>query len=226
MRVRNGVNRSPVVRVRAPGWYTWRVTLRANARNQSATHRCGLRSEKTVVAKRRYQGPKIRGGFTGTDLPSGRAPAEPRRAPVMIRMPAIGMRAPVVPERVIGNHMVLPSFRKVGWLKKSDNFGDKIGSVVVGGHVSSFRDVPGAMFRLKKARVGQLVTVTRAGKTYTYKVTGKTTFSRHRKIPHKYFTTTGRPRLVMVSCVHKVLLPRGRFTYTRYIIVTAKQIGP
>jgi hypothetical protein len=204
--------------------YTWRVSLEANARNRSATHACGQSVETTVVAKPAYQGPAIKGGFTGTLGSSDRAPATARRAAVTIRMPVIGLNAALVPERVVGRHMVLPPFRKVGWLKKSDQVGDKIGSVVVGGHVSNRRDRPGALFRLKKAKKGQLVTVTRAGKKYTYKVTGKVVFSRHRKIPQKYFVTTGKPRLNIVSCVHKVRLPHGRFTYTKYIIVVAKQI--
>jgi uncharacterized repeat protein (TIGR01451 family) len=221
----NGTNRTPTVRLRAPGFYTWRVTLQANARNASATHACGQAVETTMVAKPPYTGPAIKGGFTGTLGPADRAAPAPRSAPTMIRMASIRMNAPVVPEPIRGNHMVLPPFRKVGWLKNSDSFGDKIGNVVVGAHVSSRTDVPGAMFRLKNAKKGDLVTATKGGKTYKYKVTGKVIFSRHHKIPQKYFSTTGKPRLIMVSCVHKKRLPRGRFTYTKYIIVVAKQVS-
>jgi trimeric autotransporter adhesin len=225
LRVGNGTTRTPVVRIHAPGVYTWRVTLQANPRNQSATHACGQIVETTVVAKPKYRAPAIKGGFTGSIGSSDRAAAAARRAAIRIRMPSIGMNAPIVPEGIVGRHMVLPVFTKVGWLKKSDSFGDKIGSVVVGGHVSSRRDRPGALFRLKNARKGNLVTVTKAGKTYTYKVSSRAIFSRHRAIPKKYFKTTGKPRLVIVSCVHKKLLPHGRFTYTKYIIVVAKQIS-
>src|SRR5262245_58696080 len=225
VRVRNGLNRTTRVRVHQPGVYTWRASIPATAANHAATHRCGQAAETTVVFKPPYPAPRIPGGFSGTTT-AARSSDLARRAPTVVRMPAIGLNATVISERVVRGTMVLPPFRQVGWLRKSDRFGDKIGTAVLGGHVSDRHDRPGALFRLKNARRGQLVTVTSAGKTFTYKVTGKTIFSRQKKIPTRFFTTKGRPRLALVSCVHKVVFPNGRFHYTRTIVVVANQIRP
>ncbi|MET0525606.1 MAG: sortase [Nocardioides sp.] len=221
LHVTNGWNRTPTVRVNAPGVYTWKVTLRANAANRSATHRCGQAAETTLVAKAGYVSPIVAGGFSGTIPPSGRqAPAR-----VRIAMPAIGMHAPVRPETLVDGRMTPPrNVGEVGWLRRSAGFGDKIGKAVVGGHVSDRHDSPGAMFRLNQARAGQPIIVTKAGKVYRFEVVSKATFDRRHKLPHRYFTTTGPHRLVLISCTARVVSPNGHFHYTRYVVVVAKQI--
>jgi len=223
LHVDNGWNRTPAVHVNATGVYTWRVSLRANAANRSATHRCGQAVETTTVAKLGYVAPIVQGGFSGTisspDL-ARRAPA-----PATIRMPAIGLRAPVMPERVIDGRMTLPAnVGHVGWLRKSAGIGDKIGTSVIAGHVSDRHDNPGAMFDLSRAKAGQQITVTRAGTPYKFKVVSKATFDRRHRLPHRYFVTTGRHRLVLISCTKKVVYPNGHFHYTRYVVVVANRI--
>lgn len=219
----NGWNRTPTVTVRRPGVYTWKVTLLANAANSSATHPCGQVAETTVVAKRPYVAPIIKGGFSGSIDPS----RLDRRMPVTVRMPGIGMRAVVRKERVVRGRMTLPGdVGEVGWLRNSAAFGDKIGAAVVGGHVSDRRDRPGAMVKLGRAQAGQRITVVKDGRRYRYKVVRKTTFDRHQRLPQRFFTTTGRHRLVLVSCTDRVVYPNGRFHYTRYVVVVAKRLGP
>ena len=121
--------------------------------------------------------------------------------------------------------MTLPrDVRDVGWLRKSAGVGDKIGTTVIGGHVSDRHDNPGAMFRLKRAHAGQLIMVIRGGKLYQFKVVSTATFDRRHPLPHRYFTTTGRHRLALISCTTKVVFPNGHFHYTRYLVVLAKQV--
>ena len=180
--------------------------------------------ETTTVAKRAYVAPIIDGGFSGT-IPS---PELARRAPapVTIQMPAIGLRAPVIPERVINGKMTLPAnVGDVGWLRKSAGIGDKIGTTVIAGHVSDRHDNPGAVYHLSRAHTGQQITVTRGGTPHQFKVVSKTTFDRRNKLPHRYFVTTGRHRLVLISCTNKVVYPNGRFHYTRYIVVVANEVN-
>jgi hypothetical protein len=55
-------------------------------------------------------------------------------------------------------------------------------------------------------------------------VVGKSTFDRRRKIPDRYFTTTGRHRLVLISCTDRVVYPSGRFHYARYLAVVAQPV--
>lgn len=66
--------------------------------------------------------------------------------------------------------------------------------------------------------------VTQAARRYRFKVVSKVTFERGRKLPHRYFRTTGRHRLVLISCTDTVVFPNGHFHDTRYVVVVARQI--
>ena len=222
LHVRNGSTSTRAVAVNAPGVYTWKVTINADASTVSATHPCGQVAETTTVAKRDYVSPAIVAGFSGT-LSS---PNFARRAPaVTIRMPAIGLRAPVIPERVIHGKMNLPAnVGAVGWLRKSAGIGDKIGTTVIAGHVSDRHDNPGALYRLSRAHSGQQIAVAGGGTPRQFKVVSKTTFDRRHKLPQRYFATTGRHRLVLISCTNRVVYHNRHFHYTRYIVVVANEI--
>ncbi len=222
LQVGNGSNRTNQVSVNAPGVYTWQVTINADAATQSATHRCGQVTESILVAKPGYVAPAIQGGFSGTIDSS---PDLDRRVPTTIEMPGIGMHAAVRREGVVDGRMTLPGdVGEVGWLQKSAGIGDKIGTAVIGGHVSDRHDNPGAMSRLNRAHAGQLITVTKGGKRYQFKVISKATFDRRDQLPHRYFATTGKHRVALVSCTAKVVHPNGHFHYTRYVVVLAKQV--
>ena len=221
-RVRNGLNRSPSVRVNAPGVYTWRVATRATAANGAATHPCGLAAETTLVAKPSYAAPAVVGGFSGTLLDDALA----RAAMPIVTARGFGLRAAAVTAGVTAGRMNLPNdVGMVAWLRKSAGYGDKIGTTVIAGHVSDRHDRPGALYRLHRAHRGQLVTITRGGTAYRYRVTGKATFDRGRQLPHKYFATTGARRLVLISCTGRVVYPNGHFHYTKYRVVVAKFVG-
>jgi trimeric autotransporter adhesin len=179
-------------------------------------------AETIVVAKPGYVAPEIRGGFSGT---IASPPDTDRRVPITVAIPGIGMNAEVTPEGIVDGRMTLPGdVHDVGWLQNSAGVGDKIGTAVIGGHVSDRHDNPGAMFHLNRARAGQLITVTRGGKRYQFKVVSTATFDRRDKLPHRYFTTTGRHRLALVSCTAKVVFPNGHFHYTRYLVILAIQV--
>jgi len=218
---RNGWTRSPSVSISAPGVYVWRVSTAATARNRAGTHRCGLDAETTTVAKPTYAVPLINGGFSGT-----LREASPRSAPTLLRVPALGIRAGITAVGIRRGRMVLPGdVRATGWLRRSAGYGDAIGTTVVAGHVSDRRDRPGAMERLSDARRGQIVVVTVGSLTYRYRVLRTATYPRGHRLPKKYFATTGPHRLVLVSCTDRVVHADGRFHYTRYQVVVAKQVG-
>lgn len=215
-----GWSRSPAVHVDRAGIYTWHVTTKATSSNLAARHGCGQASETTTVARAAYQAPAVNGGYSGTlpDLRTGRAGS-------VVRAPGIGLRAPVLPVGVARGRMTLPaSVGTVGWLSKSGRYSDKIGTAVIAGHVSDRHDHPGAMYRLSQAKRGQVVSITADNRIYRYKVTGKATFARGTKLPHRYFTTTGQPRLVLISCTDRVVYANRHFHYTRYQVVTAAPI--
>jgi hypothetical protein len=223
--VDNGPNRSPQVRIQVPGVYTWKVTTHASPTNRSATHHCGQSAETTVVAKPAFIAPIVNGGFAGT-LPLTQFRAV-RPAPTLIEMPGIGLHALVLTERVSAGQMTLPGdVRNVGWLRKSAAVSDKIGTAVIAGHVSDRHDNPGAMFNLSRAHAGQRITIRHTGKSYRFTVVDTATFDRDHRLPHRYFTTTGRHRLVLISCTHRVTRADGHFHYTRYQVVVAHVTNP
>ncbi|WP_193605052.1 DUF7507 domain-containing protein [Nocardioides dongkuii] len=215
-RARAGWTRTPAVRVTAPGVYTWRVTTEPTAANEGASTRCGLASETTTVAKPRYRPPVVDGGFSGT-VPS------PRAVRTVVRAPGIGLDATVVPTTVARGHMVLPAdVSRTGWLKKSAGYGDKIGATVVAGHVSDRQDRPGALWGLRRAERGQSVSVVSGGRTYRYRVSETATYDRTRRLPRRFFGTTGANRLVLISCTGRVRYANGHFHYTKYQVVVAR----
>ena len=223
LHVHNGANRTARVRIHAPGVYTWRVTLHADAANRSATHPCGQAVETTVVAKPAYPAPVVNGGFSGT-IRHGEGLAA-RRAVTTIRMPAIGLDAVVYAEPIVRGQMRLPDdVSKVGWLRRSDAAGDAIGVTVIGGHVSDRHDSPGALYRLSSAHRGEIVTMSQGGRQVRFRVTGKATYTRAGHLPKRYFSTTGGHRLVLISCTDKVVYPNGHFHYTRYQVVEARRV--
>lgn len=163
----------------------------------------------------------MNGGFSGT-LPD---PKRDRRAATVLRVPGIGIHATVIPAAVERGQMNLPrTVADVAWLQESARYGDKIGTTVIGGHVSDRYDRPGAMYRLSQVRRGQSVTVTVGEQTHRYKVVSTANYRRGTKLPARYFATTGYPRLVLVSCTDRVVYPNGHFHYTRYQVVVARPV--
>ena len=223
-RARNGWTRSPAVRVGAPGLYTWRVTTGATVANPAGRHRCGLAAETTTVARPAYVAPIVNGGFSGTLLDHDIARRVP---PPVVRAPGIGLRADVHRVSVTGGVMNLPDdVHLTGWLGRSAGFGDTIGTTVIAGHVSDRHDRPGALWHLRNAHAGQIVTITNGARIHRFKVTATATYSRSTRLPQKYFSTTGRHRLVLISCTDRVVHADGRFHYTRYQVVMAKEMAP
>ncbi|MCD4527122.1 sortase domain-bontaining protein [Nocardioides sp. cx-173] len=221
-RARAGWTRTPAVRVSEPGVYTWRIRTRPTQANRGGWSRCGLAAETTTVAKPSYPPPVINGGFAGTLPGSG----SERGTRTRIRAGAIGLDAAVLPTNVRRGHMNLPGdVDLTSWLRRSADVGDRIGTSVVAGHVSDRHDRPGALWGLRRARPGQVVTVTRGGKSYRYQVTGTERYDRTQRLPSRLFRTTGAHRLVIVSCTRRVVYSNGHFHYTKYLVVVAKPLG-
>ncbi|MBC9735092.1 DUF5979 domain-containing protein [Nocardioides marmotae] len=219
-----GWTRTPAVRVRAPGVYTWVVSTERTAANTATRTRCGVPAETTTVAKPSYPAPEVPGGFSGTLPRSDGGPT--RTAPTLIRAPGIGLRASVVPTVIRGRRMLLPAnVGATAWLRRSAAPGDRIGATVVAGHVSDRHDRPGALWGLSRAKKGQVVTVSRRGTTHRYQVSSTARFQRTGRLPHRFFTTTGAHRLVLISCTGRVVYANGHFHYTKYQVVVATPVG-
>lgn len=220
----SGWSRTPAVKLSKPGVYTWQVATQETGAAQAASSRCGLASETTTVAKPTYAVPVIDGGFFGFLGGLGAALAG-QAVQDGISAPGFGLRARVTSTTISRGRMKLPADVAVAaWLRKSARFGDKIGTTVIGGHVSDRFDRPGAMRGLRRAKPGQSVTVRSAGKTYRYEVIENRGYDRTRKLPARFFRTTGAPRLVLISCSDRIVYRNGRFHYTKSRVVVAKLV--
>ncbi len=140
--------------------------------------------------------------------PAGRAsrPATPSPVPpgvpALLRIPALQIRATVVPVDVNDGILDVPADpARVGWWSASALAGSPTGSVVLDGHVDSAATGPGALFHLTDLRAGdRLVITTPAGTRHSYVVTGRRIYPKTGGLPADLFAPDGPPRLVLITC--------------------------
>lgn len=132
------------------------------------------------------------------------APATPAllSPPAALTIPALHVHAAVVPVGVSHRVLAVPADpAQVGWWTDSVLPGATAGSTVIDGHVDSAAAGPGALFRLGDLQTGDPVAVTTGtGDRRTYAVTGRRVYVKAAGLPPDLFTTTGAPRLVLISC--------------------------
>ena len=121
-------------------------------------------------------------------------------SPVRLTLARVGLDAAVVPIVVKADgHLAVPGDGKAaGWWKDTAPPGSRQGSTVIAGHL----DTPhgAAVFApLTRANPGDLVTITTTAATVGYRV--RAVIVRHgAALPGELITTTGPPRLVLVTC--------------------------
>ncbi|WP_375484066.1 class F sortase [uncultured Jatrophihabitans sp.] len=137
---------------------------------------------------------RVSGGARATSARSTR--------PVLLRIPALGLTAPV--ERVVTSGGVLgvpDDVGHVGWWVGSALPGSPAGATVIDGHVDSAVEGDGALFRVGDLRVKQRVTLTTEnGRQVGYRVFARRVYSKTRALPTTLFDTVGAPRLVLITC--------------------------
>ncbi|MEJ7796303.1 MAG: class F sortase [Nocardioides sp.] len=138
----------------------------------------------------------------------------------------LAIRAPVVGVGLDRGTMAIPGNRhEVGWLSTTAGPGDVLGSSVISGHVSDRRDRPGALWRLKDARRGDVIRWTSAvGTSHRYVVRSVRRIPRTRGVPADLFRTNGPRLLHVVTCTNR-RSTAGGFHYRDNLVVSAKKIG-
>ena len=135
----------------------------------------------------------------GTGLVAARPSAG--APPVRLVAAAIGVDAPVTASGVDGDRALqVPADPAViGWWQGGAQPGSAAGSVVLAGHVDTRADGPGALFRLAWLRPGDRVVVGTPNGTIDYVVAAVRRYPKA-GLPAEVFATTGRPRLVLITC--------------------------
>lgn len=202
----NGTVRTRALQVTRPGYYAWVVSSNGNAK------RCS-----PVTAHRpRPDVDRIPTGFAGQVRLDAR-----RAALTAVSLPAVGIHDSLQTVGSNGGSMTVPEgARAAGWLRSSAAIDELIGTTVIAGHVSDRTDRPGAFWKLRNARPGQIVSVTAGGRTLRFKVVSRTAYDRTR-LPASLFRTTGAHRLELVTCAGRVSEPGGRFHYRQNLVVVA-----
>ncbi len=112
-----------------------------------------------------------------------------------------------------------PSARTVVWWAYGATPGSGSGTVLLGGHISWAGQV-GALGRIGLLRSGDRVTLTRQdGTLVRYAVVARRTVAKTSLADLGLFRTTGRPRLVLVTCGGRY--DAGRHSYADNVVVEA-----
>ena len=120
--------------------------------------------------------------------------------PLSVRIPGIGVRAPVVTVAIRSHALDVPEDPKtLGWWRDGAKPGSSHGSVVVVGHVDSAVTGKGALFRLEQVTLGLSVTVHTTKTDVHYRVVARQHYGKA-SLPSSVFATTGVPRLILITC--------------------------
>lgn len=147
------------------------------------------------------------------------SPTGPR--PVSLRIEAIGVRAPIIPvgvEERASAVEVPTDVDTVGWYRFGPSPGTS-GSSVLLGHVDSWQQGPGAFFRLRELRPGDVVNVAFAnGSRSSFRIVARRSYPKA-ELPPGLFDRTGRPMLALVTCGGS--FDRATRSYADNVVVVA-----
>lgn len=151
---------------------------------------------------------------TATTAPPASGPVDPAR----VRVPVIGLDAPVVPVGLRADgQMEVPGATDVGWYRLGPTPG-AAGSAVLAAHVD-FGGERGAFFDLRQVPVGAEVLVDGDGGTRKFVVSEREQVAKADVDLRRYFTADGPPRLTLITCGGA--FDRGSGHYVDNVILTA-----
>lgn len=136
----------------------------------------------------------------GDTPPTRPAAAKPIARPTRVVIPAIGVRAKVVPVGLNADgSMEVPEFGLTGWYTRGPRPGAP-GPAVVVAHVDSYKG-PDVFYRLGQLRPGQRVLIRRAdGTSAAWRVRSSEQTPKDELPAHRIWNDTTRPVLRLVTC--------------------------
>ncbi|MDH5371739.1 MAG: class F sortase [Acidimicrobiia bacterium] len=132
----------------------------------------------------------------------GLHPEGHNRVPVTLRIPAIGVEAPVKPAGVEADgEMEVPgNVTEVGWYKYGSAPGES-GSAVLAAHVDLAGSGPGVFFDLRLVEPGDIILVDLDDDTtLTYRAEARTVYDKDDLPTEAIFSRQGPPILTLVTC--------------------------
>ena len=142
------------------------------------------------------------------DVPTGSGPsatATPMPSPspsppTAIRIPALGVRAAVVPVLAPGGALDVPADPQViGWWSAGPRPGSAAGTVVLAGHVDTAEHGLGAFAALARAEPGTRIELVTRPATVRYVVVARVRYPKS-TLPPDVLASYGRPRLALLTC--------------------------
>ena len=138
------------------------------------------------------------------DIPAGSGrsatPTPSPSPPTAIRIPALGVRAAVVPVLAPGGALDVPADPQViGWWSAGPRPGSAAGTVVLAGHVDTAEHGLGAFAALARAEPGTRIEVVTRPATVRYVVVARVRYPKS-TLPLDVLASYGRPRLALLTC--------------------------
>lgn len=134
-------------------------------------------------------------------------------------------RAKVLPAATVDGQLKVPEeVNHVGWWDGSARAGDPFGSTVIAGHLDSATDGIGFFIRLRRIKVGDVVTLQAGSHRLSYRITKVETVDRQAlATDSRAFDQTGEHRLVLITCTGSYIRARGG--YQSNLVVTGQPLG-
>lgn len=144
------------------------------------------------------------------DKPSGRENLG-LMGPVSLKIPSLGISAPIVPVTVgSGGALGVPADpAHVGWWSQGPPPGDPDGTAVIDGHVDWSGIGPGALFQLRKVKLGAQLVVDETGGPAFFEVVAVREYDKVSLPWQQIFDQNVQGRLVIVTC-------GGAFNYSTH----------
>lgn len=178
--------------------------LATATRYQAPTNAGAVPAEASTLSTspaRLTAGPEKLPGKRASSTRSTAAAAQMPGVPIRLRIPALGVQAPIVAVRAAadGTLGVPDDAKAVGWWAGGAMPRDAVGSVVLDGHVDTVRSGAGALFHLADLALGAEVVVSTSTGDVRYVVVARRVYAKT-GLPSQVFARQGPPRLVLLTC--------------------------
>jgi len=211
-----GTYTTPALRVTSPGWYAWFEVLPATPTSEAVRTPCHVPSETSLITRPQPPVVQIDTGPDGAPT-AGRtftSYLQVAAADIGLHTGALALR----PDRGV----LRPPAGAAAWYAASARFPDRIGTMVLAGHVAMSDGSRGPFGRLVDLAPGSRITITRGGVTRPLTVATVRRYPRNEPLPATLFDPTGPFRVALVTCTHKVTHPDGSWHYTDNLVVVAR----